>query len=211
VSVAAPRPPARPESRGALIAGASGLVGARLLALLAAEPSYREVHAVLRRALPDAPRRGPVDDVYLCLGTTIRAAGSQEAFRRVDFDAVVGVARLGRRLGATRCVAVTALGADAASRVFYNRVKGDAETALARLDFASLTILRPSLLDGQRTESRPAERLSLAVLRPVASLIPARWRPVPADAVARCMLAAGLRGEPGLRILESDRIVRFTG
>lgn len=220
--------------RVALIAGATGLVGSRLLARLAAEPAYAEVHAVGRRPLPDALRppgsgarlvehvvdfgslgRGAplpaVDDVYLCLGTTIRAAGSQEAFRRVDFDATVGLARLARRAGASRCVAVSALGADAASKVFYNRVKGETEAALAAIDFASLTILRPSLLDGERTERRPAERATLALTRPLASLIPARWRPVAADAVARCMLDAGLRGTPGLRVVESDRIQAFVG
>ncbi|MFM1988542.1 MAG: hypothetical protein RJA99_1499 [Pseudomonadota bacterium] len=221
--------------RVALIAGATGLVGSRLLARLVAEPAYARVHAIGRRALPDAmrpagsgerlvehvvgdlasPGRGAplpaVDDVYLCLGTTIRAAGSQEAFRRVDFDATVGIARLARRAGASRCVAISALGADAGSRIFYNRVKGETEAALAAIDFPSLTILRPSLLDGERVERRPAERLSLVLSRPLARLIPARWRPVAADAVARCMLDAGLRGAPGRRVLESDRIQAFAG
>jgi uncharacterized protein YbjT (DUF2867 family) len=147
-----------------------------------------------------------VDDVYLTLGTTIRAAGSQEAFRRIDFDAVVGVARRARRLGASRCVVVSAIGADPGARVFYSRVKGETEAALARLDYPSLTVLRPSLLDGDRTESRPGERFALAVSRPLVSLIPARLRPVSVDTVAQCMVDACLRGESGLRIIESDRI-----
>ena len=217
--------------RRALIAGATGLVGARLLARLLEAPAYTEVHALLRRPLPDGASGAarvvehvvdfaalgrnagiPVcDDLYVCLGTTLKAAGSQEAFRRVDFDAVVGVARLAHRHGATRCVGVSALGADPASRVFYNRVKGEAEAGLARLDYASLTLLRPSLLDGDRIESRPGERATLALMRPLAGWIPARWRPVSADAVARCMLDAGLRGESGLRVIESDRIQAFAG
>ena len=219
--------------RRALIAGATGLVGARLLVRLLEAPAYGEVHALVRRPLPESASgagatrvvehlvdfsalgRGAsipaCDDLYVCLGTTLKAAGSQEAFRRVDFDAVVGVARLARRRRATRCVVVSALGADPASRVFYNRVKGEAEAELARLDYVSLTLLRPSLLDGERIESRPGERATLALTRPLARWIPARWRPVSADAVARCMLDAGLRGEPGLRVIESDRIQAFAG
>ena len=220
--------------RRALIAGASGLVGQRLLARLLADPAYGEVHALVRRPLSPTHRPAgdgarlhehvvdfaalgrmrdmpATDDVYLCLGTTLKAAGSQEAFRRVDFDAVVGVARLARRFGSTRCVAVSALGADAGSRVFYNRVKGEAEAALARLDYASLTLLRPSLLDGDRAESRPGERMTLVLTRPIARWIPARWRPVGAEAVASCMIDAGLRGDAGLRIIESDRIQAFAG
>jgi len=221
--------------RRALLAGASGLVGRRVLARLLADPGCSEVHALVRQPLPDEAQPPPgaavplhlytvdfatlarrpdfpaVDDVYLCLGTTIRAAGSQEAFRRVDFDAVLAVARLARRHGATRLGLVSALGADPASRMFYNRVKGETEAALARLDYPSLVVLRPSLLDGDRTESRPAERLALVLARPLRSLLPARVRPVPAEAVARCLVDAVRRGEPGLRIVESDRIQAFAG
>jgi uncharacterized protein YbjT (DUF2867 family) len=222
--------------RRALIAGATGLTGSRLLALLLAQPGYAHVHALLRRPLPDAQRPADpaaasrlaehvedfaspardldlpaVDDVYLCLGTTIRAAGSREAFRRVDFDATVRIARLARRRGASRCAVVSALGADASSRVFYSRVKGETEAALAALGYPSLTVLRPSLIDGERAERRPGERLALALARPASALLPARWRPVPADAIARCLLASVLRGEPGLRVLESDRIARAAG
>lgn len=219
-----------PVGRRALLAGATGLVGSHVLALLRRSPAYAEVHVLARRPLP-AALRGPadegarlvehpvdfgalarqpgfpsVDDVYCCLGTTLRAAGSRQAFRQVDFDAVVAVARLAKRHGASRLAFVSALGADPGSRVFYSRVKGEAEAALAQLGYASTTLLRPSLLDGERTESRPGERLALALARPVRSLIPARWRPVPADAVARRMVESVLRGEPGLRVVESDRI-----
>ena len=222
--------------RRALIAGATGLTGSRLLGLLLASQQYASVHALLRRPLPDAQRPGSgaaaerlvvhvtdfaspgrgtdlpaVDDVYLCLGTTMRAAGSRQAFRRIDFDATVALARLARRRGASRCALVSALGADASSRFFYCRVKGETEAALAALGYASLTVLRPSLIDGERAERRTGERLALAIARPLAPVLPARWRPVSADAIARCMLAAVLRGEPGLRVLESDRIVGASG
>ncbi len=220
------------KSRRALIAGASGAVGSVLLAQLLAEPAYSEIHALVRRPLPvpvsaeagrlvqhvfDFSDSGGVkgisgiDDVYICLGTTLRNAGSQAAFRRVDFDAVVAVARLGRLLGASRLAAVSALGADPGSSVFYNRVKGEAEAQLISSGYDAITLLRPSLLDAERIEARPAERLPLAVMRPLAWLIPARWRPVSVKAVARCMVDAVLRGQPGLQIIESDRIQPFAG
>ena len=221
--------------RRALLAGASGLVGRRLLARLLADPGCSEVHALVRRPLPAEARPAPdasvplrehlvdydwlergsvlpgADDLFVCLGTTLRAAGSQEAFRRIDFDAVLAVARLARRLGATRLGLVSAIGADPASRVFYNRVKGETEAALARLDYPSLVVLRPALLVGERDQFRPAERIGLLLARPLGRLLPARLRPVPAEAVARCLLDAVRRGEPGLRILESDRIQAFAG
>jgi uncharacterized protein YbjT (DUF2867 family) len=221
-----------PGQRRALIAGASGAVGSVLLAQLLAEQAYAEIHALVRRPLPmpasvkagrlvqhafDLSAAGGVedmtgiDDVYICLGTTIRNAGSQAAFRSVDFDAVVKVAHLGRQFGASRLAAVSALGADSGSSVFYNRVKGEAEAQLIGSGYESITILRPSLLDAQRIEVRPAERLSLALTRPIAWLIPARWRPVSVRAVARCMVDAVLQGDAGVRIIESDRIQRFAG
>ena len=221
-----------PGHRRALIAGASGAVGSVLLAQLLAEPAYSEIHALVRRPLTvpasanaarlvqhafDFSDPGGVegmtgiDDVYICLGTTIRNAGSQSAFRSVDFDAVVTVSQLGRQFGASRLAAVSALGADSRSSVFYNRVKGEAEARLISSGYDAITIVRPSLLDAQRSEVRPAERLSLAFLRPIAPLIPARWRPVSVRAVARCMVDAVLQGHAGVRIIESDRIQPFAG
>jgi uncharacterized protein YbjT (DUF2867 family) len=203
-----------------------------LLAQLLAEPVYSEIHALVRRPLtvPPSAEAGKLvqhavdfsdpgrvegmtglDDVYICLGTTLRNAGSQAAFRSVDFDAVVAVARLGRRFGASRLAAVSALGADSSSSVYYNRVKGEAEAQLISSGYDAIAILRPSLLDAHRSEVRPAERLSLALIRPIAWLIPGRWRPVSVRAVARCMVDAVLRGEAGLQIIESDRIQRFAG
>ena len=221
-----------PRPRRALIAGASGAVGSVLLAQLLAEPAYAEIHALVRRPLRVAASSEAgklvqhafdfsdpggvegmigIDDVYICLGTTISNAGSQEAFRRVDFDAVVMVAQLGRRIGASRLAAVSALGADSTSPVFYNRVKGETEAQLIGSDYDAITLVRPSLLDARRSEMRPAERVSLAIMRPVAWLIPARWRPVSVEAVARSMVDAVLRGKAGLQIIESDQIQRFAG
>jgi uncharacterized protein YbjT (DUF2867 family) len=121
------------------------------------------------------------------------------------------VAQLGRRIGASRLAAVSALGADSTSRVFYNRVKGETEAQLIGSGYDAITLVRPSLLDARRSEMRLAERVSLAIMRPVARLIPARWRPVSVEAVARSMVDAVLQGKAGLQIIESDRIQRFAG
>jgi len=208
------------------LAGASGLVGRSLLAQLLQQPV--DLHLLLRRPLTDLPAsprlhaqlvdfgRLPVDAlpapkaVFIALGTTIKQAGSQAAFRAVDFDAVLAVARAARAAGASRCAVVSALGADAASKVFYNRVKGEMEQALAALGFERLVIARPSLLLGDRAalgQARRAgefwaERLS----RPLLPLIPLRWRPIPAERVARALALALAQAGPALTVLESGHL-----
>ena len=144
----------------ALLLGATGLVGGHVLDLLLADPAYRRVTVLTRRPLarmdPKLDQRATdfdrlrdheisfaVDDVFCCLGTTIATAGSQEAFRRVDHDYVVDAARLAAEHGARRYLLVTAAGANARSRIFYNRVKGEAEDAVRALPLESAAILRP--------------------------------------------------------------------
>jgi len=212
-------------SRGALLAGGSGLVGRALLAQLLAEDGM-QVHALLRREVPDLPtsprltrhlidfaRPGALpaaSELYIALGTTIKAAGSQAAFRAVDFDAVVNVARAARAAGVKRAAVVSALGADASSSVFYNRVKGEMEAQLAALGFDRLVIARPSLLAGERSALgqplRLGERLALAVLGPIGRLLPARVRPIEAAVVARAMRAALRRDGPATQIAESAEL-----
>jgi uncharacterized protein YbjT (DUF2867 family) len=196
-----------------LLAGASGLVGRALLAQLL-DDDQATVHALLRRNVPDLitsrrlvrhvidfakpPRLPRADVLYVALGTTIKVAGSQAAFRAVDFDAVVNVARAAREAGVERCAVVSALGASAGSSVFYNRVKGEMEAALRGMGFSRLVIARPSLLTGGRERlgqgARFGERLSLAVLQPLGALVPASVRPIEASVVARAMRMA-LRGD----------------
>jgi uncharacterized protein YbjT (DUF2867 family) len=196
-------------ARTALLAGASGLVGRALLAQLL-DDDQATVHALLRRDVPDLPvsrrlqrhvidfsRRQRVphaDEIYIALGTTIKVAGSQEAFRAVDCDAVVNVASAARDSGVERCAVVSALGANAQSGVFYNRVKGETEAALRGLGFARLVIARPSLLAGKREQLRQAsrfgERFSLALLQPLGAIVPASVRPIEAAVVARAMRSA---------------------
>jgi uncharacterized protein YbjT (DUF2867 family) len=151
-----------------------------------------------------------VDNVFCCLGTTIRAAGSREAFYKVDFGYVVGVARAAAESGARQLLLVSALGADAHSRVFYNRVKGEAERAIRELPFRGTKIFRPSLLLGQREEFRLGERFAALALAPLSFLLTGKarkYRPVPATAVAEAMVRIAKLAPPGVNVFESDRIV----
>jgi uncharacterized protein YbjT (DUF2867 family) len=211
----------------ALLAGATGLVGRALLPLLLER--YGEVHLLLRRDasglardarlrpqvvdfahLPTLP---PIDDGFCCLGTTIAAAGSQAAFRQVDLDHVVAVARAARNAGATRFAVVSALGADPVSSVFYNRVKGQMEAALVTLGFRTLVIARPSLLLGDRAAlgqpQRRGEQWAQRWLSPIGRLIPARWRPIEAATVARGLSQALHESRPGARVVESAELQRL--
>lgn len=211
--------------RTALILGASGLVGGHLLAILLDSPEYRRITAIGRRPLAGHPKLDQivtglddlgshaaafaVDAVFCCLGTTIKKAGSRAAFRRVDRDYPLAAARLARAAGAAFLV-VTALGADPRSIFFYNRVKGELERQLIALDLPSLHIFRPSLLLGERRETRPGEELAArlsTVLSPFFRGPFAKYRPVDARAVARAMYAAAVRPSAGpVRIHESAEI-----
>jgi len=144
-------------------------------------------------------------DVFCCLGTTIDVAGSQEAFRRVDFEYVVRMGRWARGANARRFIVVSALGADPLSRVFYNRVKGDAEQTLGGLGLPSLVVLRPSLLDGERKEVRRGERFALAVTRPIRRWLPKSVRPVLDVDVAATMLLAA-RADRAPLLIESAQM-----
>ena len=214
-------------ARVALVAGATGLVGREVLAALLADKRYSAVHCVGRRApgfahpkltshvadfaaLPALP---PVDDVYIALGTTIKAAGSQQAFRAVDFEAVMAVALAARASGATKSGVVSAMGANARSRVFYNRVKGEMEDALSRLGFETLVIARPSLLAGDRDAlhqpGRSGEKLALVAAQLFKRLIPGNYRAIRADQVASALVKAVMTGPAGQRVLLSGELQRL--
>jgi uncharacterized protein YbjT (DUF2867 family) len=148
-------------------------------------------HVVDFTRLPALPAAG---EVFLALGTTIKVAGSQEAFRAVDYQANLAVARAALARGATKAGAVSAMGADAKSSIFYNRVKGELEDALAQLGFSTLVIARPSFLSGDRAALgqplRSGEKLALNVSRWLAPLIPDNLKSIPAQAVADALLKA---------------------
>jgi len=217
-----------PAKRIAAIAGSTGLVGRQLIEQLLDSTRYTDVHAIGRRAPPIVHRKlhliasdlrtmpplPAIDDAFCCLGTTINKAGSQAAFRAVDFDMVLHFAKAAKKAGAMRFLVVSALGANAKSSVFYNRVKGEMEQALRDLDFKSLTIFRPSLLVGERAEARMGERVGIAVFSALAPLMigPARKaRPVEAKVVARAMLLAAAGHASGVTEIESDEIAGLTG
>lgn len=212
-------------ARTVLLAGATGLVGSQILHALLNDGRTGTVHVLLRRAVLDLPasRRlqtlfvdfdalpalPTADEAYIALGTTIRAAGSRDAFVAVDVDAVVNVGRAAYAAGVRKLAVVSALGADARSSVFYNRVKAQAESELAAIGFQRLVIARPSLLHGDRGRLgqpwRFGEGLSLLVLRPLSKLLPKGARPIAARTVARAMVRALRDGDGGggVQVFES--------
>jgi uncharacterized protein YbjT (DUF2867 family) len=219
------------DPRNALLAGATGLVGRALLPLLLDSLHYARVHALVRRPAADLPAhpklqvhvvdfaRLPalpaVDHVFIALGTTIADAGSPEAFRRVDFDAVVDTARAARAAGARRAMVVSALGADARSRVLYNRVKGEMQAAVCGLGYETVVFAQPSLLVGDRAKlgqpPRAGEGRVLRLLRPVMPWVPRGVRPIAVSDVAAALLRAALDSEPGVRLLRSGQMQGAAG
>ncbi|MET0312719.1 MAG: NAD(P)H-binding protein [Burkholderiaceae bacterium] len=200
------------RARTVLVAGATGLVGREILRSLSTDDSVAAVHCLVRRPVAPSPPAHPkvtfhtvdftalpalpaADEVYIALGTTIRDAGSEAAFRAVDLDAVAATAVAARAAGASRCGLVTAMGADTGSRIFYSRVKGEAEAAVRAAGFEQLVVARPSMLivEGSRTalgqRERAGEKLVTPLMRLAAPLIPANYRAVSPVDVARKLLA----------------------
>lgn len=213
-------PLAPPKSgRAVLVVGATGLVGSEIIKKLVADTTVSRVVLAVRRPISGL---GPkveakvvdfdhlerhadvfaVDQIFCALGTTIREAGSQEAFRRVDFEYPLNVARAGQKHGARHFLLVSSLGASADSGVFYSRVKGELEDQLRSLGYRAVTIARPSLLLGKRNEFRLIERIGAVV----GEFVPGRFRPVHAEAVARSLVRAAQIDAPGLHIIESEEI-----
>jgi uncharacterized protein YbjT (DUF2867 family) len=225
-----------------MLAGASGLVGTRVLAGLL-DRDAQDVRVVVpsRRALaPSDERVGVVehalDDATLdaaladkvatgfagrkptafacCLGSTIAASGSRVAFADVDLRLVLRLARIARALGARQALAVTSVGAHPRSRNFYLATKGEVERGLASAGFERVDLLRPGLLLGARRESRPAEALMRALAplyNPVLGGPLRRYRAIPADTVARALVALVGADEPGVYVHENDELARRAG
>ena len=210
--------------RTAVLLGASGLVGGHVLRLLAAGQRWSRVVALDRRPLPTpaGSTSGPdvqrhvvdfdrltehageldCDDLFCCLGTTRKAAGSDDAFRRVDLEIPAQAARLAASNGASQMLIVTAWGADPESRLLYTRTKGEVEQEVRKVGFEAVQILRPSLLAGDRDEVRWGERVGLAVGNALGPLLRgplAPLRPIEADAVARAMVEIGAACPTGAR------------
>ena len=206
-----------------LLAGATGLVGNATLRRALDSPRVGQVVAPTRRPLATHPKLlnpvidfdvlpvdadwWQVDAVACALGTTIRDAGTRKAFRRVDHDYPLAIARHAHAHGATAFVLVLAMGADAGSRIFYSRTKGEVEDALAEVGFASLTLLRPGLLGGDRRQHRSGERVALRLLGALDGVLPQRYRIVPAERVADALLQAALDAPPGRHVIPSEHLL----
>lgn len=211
-------------NRTALLAGATGLVGSHVLQELLADDTWSRVVTVGRR--PSSLRHNRLeqrvldlsaieahgnlphaDDVFCCLGTTIKQAGSRGAFRRVDHDFVLGLARVGLRIGATQFLLISAIGADPESRVFYSRVKGEAEAAVRALPYRAVQIFRPGLLLGKRSEFRLGERiamLAVPLLHPFLVGGLRRYHSINASDVARAMVRIAREAPRGPNVWEYD-------
>jgi uncharacterized protein YbjT (DUF2867 family) len=218
--------PSKTEGISAAIVGATGLVGSELVTQLLANDRFNVAHILARRLLEAtdpvrdsklvqhqidfkrlAQSDWPASDIlFCCLGTTIKKAGSQAAFREVDFDYVVESARRARSAGARRLVVVSAMGANPDSRIFYNRVKGEMEGSVAALGYESVVILRPALISGERRERRPIERVWQAAFKIGNRILPPKYRSVPAKSIAAAMVTLAAAARSGLTIVESDQI-----
>jgi uncharacterized protein YbjT (DUF2867 family) len=213
-------------AKSALLLGASGLVGGHCLQRLLDDAAYAKVIVLVRKPLAlhhpkldqqvvDFSRLQnyahlvKAQDVFCCLGTTIKKAGSQAAFRQVDFTYPVEMAKIAVANGAEQFLIVTSLGADPASRIFYNRVKGEVEAAIAPLAFRAVHIFRPSLLLGERQEFRLGEKIGERAANFFSFIFvgPLRkYRAVEASVVAAAMIAVAKRNLVGVNIFESDQI-----
>jgi uncharacterized protein YbjT (DUF2867 family) len=207
--------------RQVLLLGATGLVGGQLLPLLLVDDSIERVVVVSRRPTGSLHRKldehvlelgsmeshsflFEVDQIFCALGTTIKQAGSQEQFRATDHDLPLTAARLGLSKGARHFLLVSALGASASSRVFYNRVKGELEDDLRSLHYPALTIVRPSLLVGPRKQKRLGEEVG----RALGFLLPRKYSPIHAATVARALEEFAIEDQDSVRIVESEEMNR---
>lgn len=206
------------------------MTGRYLLDVLLEDSFYDHVVALVRRPIGrgdakieervvdfdslSAPDVQGVTHMFCCLGTTIKKAGSKEAFRHVDHDYALRFAQWGIGAGAQRMMLVSSVGADEDSGNFYLRVKGELERDLERLPFEGLHIFRPSFLLGRREEQRTGEALGIRLARGFEWMMVGDWRryrPMPAGVLAASMAAAGERGEPGRHVYHYDQIYRMAG
>ncbi|MCZ0755488.1 oxidoreductase [Anoxybacillus sp. J5B_2022] len=217
------------EDRTALLIGASGLIGRELLTLLLQSDVYEQVTVLVRRRLPmeheklqqvvidfnkleSYERYFYVDDVFSCLGTTMKKAKTKQRFIQVDYEYTMRAATLAEKCHVQSFLTVSAIGADPHSPFFYNRVKGETEEALQRLSIPSLHIFRPSLLIGKREEFRLVEKTAEWVFGRLPFLFVGKWRkykPIEAKQVALAMFHAATACRKGIYIYESDEVAAF--
>jgi uncharacterized protein YbjT (DUF2867 family) len=215
------------EPQNALIAGATGLVGNQLLEMLLSDASYHKVVILVRKPIPmEHPKLIqvqvdydqmesillPVDvhHVFCALGTTIKTAGSQEAFRKVDHDYVVRLGKFCEKNKVRKLLVVSAMGAYSTSRIFYNRVKGEMEIAIRQLSIPTIAIFRPSLLMGKRKEFRMGERFAQLLMGGLGFLFIdglKKYKPIHAKQVATAMIAKAANADSGFRVVNSGEMI----
>jgi uncharacterized protein YbjT (DUF2867 family) len=219
-----------PDTRKALLLGATGLIGRHLLDLLLQDKLYTTVRIFVRKPvqlqhpkleqitvdydkLQLYTKAFAVDDVFCCLGTTIKKAGSQEAFYKVDAAYPYEAARLARQQGARQYLIVTSMGASKTSGIFYNRVKGEVEEMITGLQFPAFHIFRPSLLLGERNETRTGEAIAQKIMPALSALMIGglkKYKPIEGEKVARAMLAVAKRNISGKHIHESNELQQLS-
>lgn len=211
-----------PAGQHVLLLGATGLVGAAVLAQLLADDRVARITAPTRRAVPLADPRlhNPLvdfqalpacdwwaaDALICCLGSTRRQAGSLEALARIDRDYPLHAAARARAAGTPCFVLNSALGADVRSRFAYNRIKGELEERLRAQHWPSLVLVRPGLIGGQRAQRRPGEHLAGQVLSVLGPVLPRRWRINPADNIARALVHSALAAPAGETLIDAAQL-----
>jgi nucleoside-diphosphate-sugar epimerase len=207
----------------ALVLGGTGLVGKELIELLLQDNHY-SITALVRKALPiqnerltqviinyDNPKNEVViaEEVFCCLGTTIKVAGSQKAFYKVDFEYPYDLAKRAYLNGAKKFALVSSLGANKKSSLFYSKTKGEIEEAITKIGYESLFILRPALLLGNRLTPRPGERIAQLFFTKLSFLIPKKYKAIQARQVAKAMITCMNIKKVGVHILESHKIAEL--
>jgi len=215
------------NTKTALIIGATGLTGEQCLNELLANQAYSKVIALVRKPLAIQNTKLEVqvvdfdtldnfktvikaDDIYCTMGTTIGKAGSQKAFKKVDYEYPLKTAEIALWNGAKKFILVSSLGADANSSVFYSRTKGELEEALKKLNYTALLIFRPSILLGDRTEKRVGEQIGRFVAEKFSFLFAGplqKYKGTPVSLLATQMVkAANNNNYKGVVIIENDEI-----
>jgi len=209
----------------ALIVGATGLIGGHLTRKILNLPTYSKIKVLVRKPLDfQHPKLEQIiinfdnfdklllvaDDVFCCLGTTMKQAGSKEAFYKVDFTYPFEIAKAALQNGAKQFLIVTAMGAEAKSMFYYNRVKGEIEKTLTDLNFPTLLIFRPSLLLGERKDSRAGEGFATIIMKAFDFLTPKKYKAIKGETVANAMLDLAQKGIIGKQIFESGEMQAFS-
>lgn len=217
------------SGKSALIAGATGLTGSKLVEVLLDRPEYDKIIVFVRRPLPlehpkleqihidyyrlaDYKKHFQIDDLFCCLGTTIKKSGSQKAFRKVDYDFPVALAQFAKSAGVKNFLVISAMGADSRSNIFYNRVKGQMEDSLKKMELPALHIFRPSLLLGDRKEFRLGEKAAsmiAPIFKPLLRGGMKKYQPIQAEQVAKAMYTAAQSESDGIQVYLSDKIAEL--